>query len=223
MWAARWLARYVDVRICEWEDLWQDGKVQEETAEIENDIFLIELFPKSNEPVTYWDTSDSYLVLICELYDRFSISPIQPALIMLLLTAVSELLVNAKPNLSCCYCFILKAFHRWSRLEEMQWISHSVSRIWYGHKLHYLVRGSVLNMNQHTSNILSRLTTYFTLLWCFVESRSHYASIWGIFLIANHTPDTSESTLWQTAKTYMRGAIISYTYAKRKETLTAHK
>lgn len=39
------------------------------------------------------------------------------------------------------------------------------------------------------------------------------------FFSTNDTPDVSASTLWESAKAYIRGVIISYTSAKRKEAL----
>lgn len=40
-----------------------------------------------------------------------------------------------------------------------------------------------------------------------------------LFFSTNDTSEVSASTLWETAKAYIRGVIISYTSAKRKETL----
>ena len=40
-----------------------------------------------------------------------------------------------------------------------------------------------------------------------------------LFFSTNDTPEVSASTIWETAKAYIRGVIISYTLAKRKVTL----
>uniref|UniRef100_A0A3B4UKM2 exodeoxyribonuclease III n=1 Tax=Seriola dumerili TaxID=41447 RepID=A0A3B4UKM2_SERDU len=39
---------------------------------------------------------------------------------------------------------------------------------------------------------------------------------WNVFLTANKTPGFSPSLLWETAKAYLRGCIISYTTAQKK-------
>lgn len=49
----------------------------------------------------------------------------------------------------------------------------------------------------------------------------YYKEQWDIFLSANSTPDVSASILWETAKAFMRGTIISYTSAKRKKKIKA--
>ena len=42
---------------------------------------------------------------------------------------------------------------------------------------------------------------------------------WKFFFSVNKTPGMSPSTLWEAAKAYLRGAIISYTAAQRKESI----
>ena len=44
-------------------------------------------------------------------------------------------------------------------------------------------------------------------------------SEWQQFISINKTPDISPSTLWETGKAYIRGAIISYTSAQKKDAL----
>lgn len=39
---------------------------------------------------------------------------------------------------------------------------------------------------------------------------------WNVLIAANKTPDISPSLLWETAKAYLRGSIISYTTAQKK-------
>lgn len=39
---------------------------------------------------------------------------------------------------------------------------------------------------------------------------------WNVFMSTNKTPDVSPSLLWETAKAYLRGSIISYTTAQKK-------
>ena len=42
---------------------------------------------------------------------------------------------------------------------------------------------------------------------------------WEIFMATNDTPDVNPSLLWETAKAYMRGSIISYTAAQKRDTI----
>uniref|UniRef100_A0A3Q3NRE5 exodeoxyribonuclease III n=1 Tax=Labrus bergylta TaxID=56723 RepID=A0A3Q3NRE5_9LABR len=42
---------------------------------------------------------------------------------------------------------------------------------------------------------------------------------WELFISTNESPDVSASTLWETGKAFLRGGIISYTAAKRKNAL----
>ncbi|XDV28526.1 hypothetical protein PO909_031812 [Leuciscus waleckii] len=47
----------------------------------------------------------------------------------------------------------------------------------------------------------------------------HITSEWRQFISINKTPDISPSTLWEAGKAYIRGAIMSYTSAQRKDAL----
>lgn len=42
---------------------------------------------------------------------------------------------------------------------------------------------------------------------------------WELFMATNNTPDVNPSLLWETGKAFMRGSIISYTAAYKKETI----
>lgn len=42
---------------------------------------------------------------------------------------------------------------------------------------------------------------------------------WELFISTNQSPDVSASTLWETGWAFLRGSIISYTAAKKKNTL----
>lgn len=42
---------------------------------------------------------------------------------------------------------------------------------------------------------------------------------WEHFIAINKTPDINPSVLWESGKAYIRGAIISYTSAQKKEAL----
>lgn len=48
---------------------------------------------------------------------------------------------------------------------------------------------------------------------------TYLESQWELFISTNDSPEVSASTLWETGKAYLRGAIISYMAAKRKNTL----
>ena len=55
-----------------------------------------------------------------------------------------------------------------------------------------------------------------------MQKASHTMPAFGTyFLSANHTPDTSESLLWERAKVYMRGGLLLHMQEIKKRTLKA--
>lgn len=92
-----------------WEDLRQCGKVQEKITDTENDIFLTELSPKSNEPVRH-----KWFILASDMNSTHSIQPD-------LITLLYQSCVSYR---SSCYCFTLTSksyFAQWTLNSNYTW------------------------------------------------------------------------------------------------------